>query len=134
MLENGKAGAEIASLMEEYTEKVCAAQERTVIEAMRDGLTAVLDGAARPRAARGAKKARRAKPGRRAPRKLSPGRVVPVAKLTAYVAKHPGQRGEQIAAALGTTSAAIRGPMKTLIKSKSVKTKGQRRGMTYFPV
>jgi len=53
-------------------------------------------------------------------------------KLLAHVKAHPGQRGEQIAAALKTDVGTMRGPMKALIAAKRVSTKGQRRGMTYF--
>ena len=53
-------------------------------------------------------------------------------KLLEYVRKHPGQRGEQIAAALGTDVTTMRRPMKALIEDGQVKTKGQRRGMQYF--
>jgi len=52
-------------------------------------------------------------------------------KLLAHVKAHPGQRGEQIAAALRTDVGTMRGPMKALIAAKKVSTKGQRRGMTY---
>lgn len=52
--------------------------------------------------------------------------------LLEHVEKHPGQRGEQIAAALGTDVGTMRRPMKQLISEKKVKTKGQRRGMAYF--
>lgn len=51
--------------------------------------------------------------------------------LLAHIKAHPGQRGEQIAAALKTTVATMRKPMKLLIAKKLVKTQGQRRGMTY---
>ena len=51
--------------------------------------------------------------------------------LLAYVKKNPGQRGEQIAAALKTDVGTMRAPMKILIAKKKVRTKGQRRGMTY---
>lgn len=51
--------------------------------------------------------------------------------LLAHVKAHPGQRGEQIAAALNTDVGTMRKPMKLLIAQKLVKTQGQRRGMTY---
>jgi hypothetical protein len=50
----------------------------------------------------------------------------------AYVRSNPGQRGEQIAAALGTDTKSLRGAMKRLIAEQKVRTKGQRRGMQYF--
>lgn len=52
-------------------------------------------------------------------------------KLLPYVKANPGQRGEQIAAALKTNVGIMRGPMKALIAAKKIVTKGQRRGMTY---
>jgi hypothetical protein len=54
--------------------------------------------------------------------------------LLAHVREHPGQRGEQIAAALRTDVGTMRPSMKQLIADGEVKTRGQRRGMTYFPV
>lgn len=51
-------------------------------------------------------------------------------KLLAYVTKHPGQRGEQIAKALGTDVGKMRKPMKSL--GYLIRTKGKRRGTTYF--
>jgi hypothetical protein len=52
--------------------------------------------------------------------------------LLAYVRDHPGQRGEQIAAALGTDTRALRPVMKRLIEENRIRTEGQRRGMAYF--
>ena len=52
--------------------------------------------------------------------------------LLAHVKANPGQRGEQIAAALKSDVGTIRLPMKALIASKKITTRGQRRGMQYF--
>lgn len=54
-------------------------------------------------------------------------------KLLAHVRANPGQRGEQIAAALGSDVGTIRPVMHKLIAARQVKTQGQRRGMTYHP-
>jgi hypothetical protein len=51
--------------------------------------------------------------------------------LLSYVRSNPGQRGEQIAAALAADTKAIRPVMKKLIAAGKVRTEGQRRGMTY---
>jgi hypothetical protein len=53
--------------------------------------------------------------------------------LLNYVRSNPGQRGEQIAAALATDTNAMRPVMKRLIEAGKVRTEGQRRGMTYSP-
>lgn len=53
--------------------------------------------------------------------------------LLSYVRSNPGQRGEQIAAAMATDAGEIRPVMKRLIADGKVKTEGQKRGMTYSP-
>lgn len=52
--------------------------------------------------------------------------------LLEHVRKNPGQRGEEIAAALGTDTRTMRPAMHKLIGAAKVRTKGQRRGMTYY--
>ncbi len=54
--------------------------------------------------------------------------------LLAYVRNNPAQRGEHIAAALGTDTDTMRPVMKRLIADGKVATAGQRRGMTYAAV
>lgn len=54
--------------------------------------------------------------------------------LLSFVRSNPGQRGEQIAAALAADTKAIRPAMKKLIAAGKVRTEGQRRGMTYTAV
>lgn len=65
--------------------------------------------------------------------RVAAGAAVSVEAVLAHVRAHPGRRGEEISLALGTDSRSLRVPMKQLIADKKVKTKGQRRGMTYFP-
>jgi len=64
-------------------------------------------------------------------RRSGPARADLSRALLEHVRKHPGQRGEQIAAALGTDSGTLRPLMKKLIAAGEVTTEGQRRGMTY---
>ena len=54
-------------------------------------------------------------------------------RLMIYIKKNPGMRGEQIASAFKTDSKTIRLPLQRLIAEKKIKTKGQRRGMSYHP-
>jgi hypothetical protein len=67
-------------------------------------------------------------------RRSSSGSEVASDALLGHIREHPGQRGEQIAAALRTDVGTMRPTMKRLIEANKVKTRGQRRGMTYFPV
>ncbi len=62
-----------------------------------------------------------------------PRRTVEDGTLLEHVHKHPGQRGEQIAAALGTDTKSMRPVMRRLIDDRKVKTRGERRGMVYLP-
>ena len=49
----------------------------------------------------------------------------------AYIAKHPGQRIEQIGAAMGVSTKSLVLPSKKLIASKAVFTRGNKRATTY---
>jgi hypothetical protein len=54
--------------------------------------------------------------------------------LLSHLEKHPGQRGEEIAAALETDTRTIRLPLKKLIEDRKVRTKGVARGTSYHLV
>lgn len=55
------------------------------------------------------------------------------ASLADYVVKNPGQRGEQIAESLRIDTKSMRSVMKQLIADGKVETRGERRGMRYYP-
>jgi hypothetical protein len=52
--------------------------------------------------------------------------------LLGHIKSNPGQRIEQIAAALKIPTSELKLPAQKLIAGKAVKTKGQRRGTHYF--
>ena len=54
-------------------------------------------------------------------------------KLLDYVKGNPGQRIEQIADGMGTSTKELNLPAKKLIANKQLKTKGQKRATTYYP-
>jgi hypothetical protein len=53
-------------------------------------------------------------------------------RLLGFIAKNAGQRIEQIAASLGTTTKELALPAKKLIGEKKVRTTGQKRATKYF--
>lgn len=67
-------------------------------------------------------------------RRVAGGGSVDEATLLTYVQNNPNSRGEQIAEALGTSTTSVRPVMQRLIADRKVKTRGQRRGMTYTAV
>lgn len=89
---------------------------------------AALQGELSMPARRGRKPGR--KPGR--PAGSRSGNAVDADRLLSHVKANPGQRGEQIAQALGTDVKRLRPVMLKLIAAKSIRTTGQRRGMQYF--
>jgi hypothetical protein len=55
-------------------------------------------------------------------------------KVLAHVTRHPGQRIEQINAALGMKPKKLALPIRTLIAANAIRTTGERRGTKYFAV
>lgn len=131
------AQADIESLIEQFTNQLTTLVRRNTLEDVLSSLQGGLGGAVRrgPGRPKGSGRG----PGRPTGSKNKRGRRSSAdleamqGKLLSHVRSNPGQRGEQIAAALGTDVGTMRGPMKGLIAVKQVRTEGQRRGMTYFP-
>ena len=56
-----------------------------------------------------------------------------VGRLRDYVRAHPGQRIEQIAKGMGTSTRELNLPAKKLLSQKQIKTRGEKRATKYFP-
>lgn len=123
----------ISTLVSDFAAQLEAIVRQAAVEQVMSALGGL--GAPSP-ARRGSGRPR--KPGRKAGRPAKRGRRATGdvdamgEKLLAHVKANPGQRGEQIAAAMRSDVTTIRLPMKKLIAARKVKTKGQRRGMTYW--
>ncbi|MDF3071647.1 MAG: hypothetical protein K0R38_7248 [Polyangiaceae bacterium] len=106
--------------------------QRSALETVQDAF-----GAGGTSKGRGGRAARSAAPARgRASRKgakRSPEALEElVQRLHAYIKKNPGERIEQIGAALGAGTKELALPAKKLIADKKLSTKGQKRATTYF--
>lgn len=126
---------DIRILVENFTNDLSKVMRRAALEEVHAKLSLAIGevapmrrGPGRPRAtvAKGIVRVRRG--GKRAASDLA----AMSDRLLAHVKSNPGQRGEQIAAALGTDVSTMRLPMQKLITGKKVKVKGQRRGTKYF--
>lgn len=128
---------EIRTLVDSFTEALTTLVKRSALEQVVGAFGGLAEDAPAPRrrgrpAGSGRKagaKARRGSRGRRSGANVDE----MMETLLAHVKANPGQRGEQIAAALRSDVGTIRLPMKKLIAAKQVRTEGQRRGMTYHP-
>jgi len=136
MPRTSNATTEIVSLVQTFAADLTAIVRRTTIAEIVSsigGVAPVRRGPGRPRGSGRKVRVVRMGKGKRG-RRSSVDLAAWGDKLLAHVKAHPGQRGEQIAAALRTDVGTMRGPMKALIAKKKIKTKGQRRGMTYTAV
>ncbi len=124
----------LESLIAQFTDELTQLVRRDALQQVLSALGGdeVPRAPGRPRATRKASsKPRPARAGRRVRRSTED--VAGMGeRLLAHVKANPGQRGEQIAAALKTDVKTMRLPMLKLIAEKKVRTEGQRRGMTYF--
>jgi len=118
----------IEAFVEELSGLVRAAAVQSVTEAFGGGGTVSVRGAAAPRAVRSSGRGR-AKGQKRAPEDL----VALVGQLFSAIKANPGQRMEQIAKGLKSSTQELALPAKKLIADKKIKTKGERRATKYFP-
>lgn len=113
--------SQISQVVSEFVASVTALARRAAV----DGLTASLEGTP---SAKGAKSPVRDKGAKRDADQLQQlqGRVLE------YVAAKPGMRIEQINKDLGTSTRDLQLPIRKLVASGELKTKGEKRATTYF--
>lgn len=138
MPRNSGSNSDIQTLVESFSSQLAALVRQSTLERIQSAFA----GDATP-ARRGRPKGSRSTSAGPAPRKAagrrsaggkrSPEELESMSgELLSFIKQNPGQRGEQIAAALRTDVKTMRLPILKLIAEKKLKTKGQRRGMTYF--
>jgi hypothetical protein len=119
----------IQSFVEELTLLIKRAAVQSVAEALNEGGRR---GPGRPRAAArlaaAPAGASRRKGAKRDPQELE----ALTEKLNAYIKSHGGQRIEQIAQGMGTSTKELALPAKKLLATKKIKTTGTRRATKYF--
>jgi glutamyl-tRNA reductase len=130
-MSTAKFEAQIRTTIEAFVEELSALVRSAAVQSVQEAF----GGAAPPTRGRAAKALLRA-PGRgrtkgqkRAPEDLAE----LVDQLMNAVKATPGQRMEQIAKALKSTTQELALPAKKLIAEKKIKTKGERRATKYFP-
>jgi hypothetical protein len=139
MAKTRSSNQEIESLVSDFANQVSIVMRRSALEQVLAALggdgAPVKRGPGRPR---GSTNVAKRGPGRPAGSKNKRGKRTTEGvaemgeRLLSYVKSKPGLRADQIAKVFHTDSKTIRLPMQRLIALKKIKTKGQRRGMSYF--
>lgn len=123
---NQNLDALIRDCIDSFVADVTLLVKRAALESVQDALS---EGS--PAARRGVR--RRGRPagkGRRGRRSSADLEAISSSVL-AHVKSNPGQRLEQIAKALNRPTSILKRPVAKLVAAKQLKTKGQKRGMTY---
>jgi hypothetical protein len=122
----------IQSIIENFVSELSAALVEASHSAIADALGAgkgvrasVVSGG---RALKAPKAVKRGKGAKRSPEELT----TLTQSLLTFVKRNPGQRIEQIGAAIGSSTKDLALPAKKLIAEKKLGTKGQKRATTYF--
>jgi hypothetical protein len=133
MAKNSTYDSELQTLVGSFTSNLTLLVRRAALEQVHSALSDALGGGAPIAQKRGpGRPAGKAKAQARGGRRTSEQMDALGDSLLAHIAKNPGMRGEQISAALKTDVKTMRPAMLKLIAAKKIKTKGQRRGMTYY--
>jgi hypothetical protein len=126
--------SKIRGMVEAFAGDLADLIRQSAMETVRDALGGVPSGR---RGGGGAARASVASVGRRAlPKgaKRPPGEIVKLtSRLLDYVKGHKGERIEQIAKGMSVSTRELNLPVKKLIATKQIRTRGQKRATQYFP-
>jgi hypothetical protein len=124
----------IRGMLEAFASDLAGLIRESAMETVRDALGGVAPSGRRSGGR--APRAEAASPGRRLPKgaKRPPGEIVKLTqRLLDYVKTHKGERIEQIAKGMSVSTRELNLPVKKLISTKAIKTRGQKRATQYFP-
>jgi hypothetical protein len=119
------AGKDIEALVREFASKLEGVVRSQVVQELDAAVQAALGG--RALASRGSSRAMESRSGKRSPEELAK----TADRLLRHIKSNPGQRAEQIAEGVGTSTKALALPLRKLVAEKRLKTKGVARGTTY---
>lgn len=132
-MSTAKFEQQIRTTIEAFVEELSALVRSAAVQSVTEAFGGPLPGGTKGRAAKAALSASgakaRAKGQKRAPEDLAE----LVDQLLNTIKAAPGQRMEQIAKTLKSTTQELALPAKKLIAEKKIKTKGERRATKYFP-
>jgi hypothetical protein len=120
------AGKDIEALVREFASKLEGVVRAQVVQELDAAVEAALGGG-RTLATRGSIRALESRSGKRSPQELAK----TADRLLRHIKSNPGQRAEQIAEGVGTSTKALALPLRKLVAEKRLKTKGVARGTTY---
>ena len=136
---NNSVSDQIRARVEAFVDELSDLIRDSAMETVQKALTGGTEGGSRRgrragagagrRAAAPAASRSRAKGAKRSPDELEE----LTGQLLTYVKNNPGQRIEQIAQGMGTSTKELNLPAKKLLAKKSLKTKGHKRATQYFP-
>lgn len=122
----------IRGMLESFAGDLAGLIRESAMQSVRDALGGEGGGGGGRRAGRAA-----AMPtGRRLPKgaKRPPDEIVKLtSRLLEYVKGHKGERIEQIAKGMSVSTRELNLPVKKLISTKAIRTRGQKRATQYFP-